>query len=127
VRFQVLTAASMMFRIIFWDVLPCKRLSTDVSEVRASSIIRAMVMDAARTSETSVDNYFIRQYIPEDKCEKGYCVYKERPLMHILSQMNPLYTLSIYFFKINFNIILKSKNKTLKRIFSFKFSKYIFY
>jgi hypothetical protein len=35
VRFQVLTAASMM-------------------------------MEAARTSETSVDNYFIRQYIPED-------------------------------------------------------------
>jgi hypothetical protein len=23
-RFQVLTAASMMFRIVFWDVLPCK-------------------------------------------------------------------------------------------------------
>jgi hypothetical protein len=27
VRFQVLTA-SMMFRIVFWDVLPCKKLST---------------------------------------------------------------------------------------------------
>jgi hypothetical protein len=26
VRFQVLTAASMMFRIIFWDVLPCKMI-----------------------------------------------------------------------------------------------------
>jgi hypothetical protein len=24
VRVQVLTAASMMFRIVFWDVLPCK-------------------------------------------------------------------------------------------------------
>jgi hypothetical protein len=24
VRFQVLTAASMKFRIVFWDVLPCK-------------------------------------------------------------------------------------------------------
>jgi hypothetical protein len=24
VRFQVLTAANMMFRIVFWDVLPCK-------------------------------------------------------------------------------------------------------
>jgi hypothetical protein len=23
-RFQVLTAASMMFRIVFWDILPCK-------------------------------------------------------------------------------------------------------
>jgi hypothetical protein len=24
VRFQVLVSASMMFRIVFWDVLPCK-------------------------------------------------------------------------------------------------------
>jgi hypothetical protein len=41
-------------------------LSTDVSEVHASSII-ALVMEAARTSETSVDIQLrIRQYIPED-------------------------------------------------------------
>jgi len=26
VRFEVLTAASMMFRIVFWDVLPCKMI-----------------------------------------------------------------------------------------------------
>jgi hypothetical protein len=26
-------------------------------------------MEEARTSETSVDNYFTRQYIPEDKSE----------------------------------------------------------
>jgi hypothetical protein len=26
VRFQVLTGASMMFRIVFWDVLPCKMI-----------------------------------------------------------------------------------------------------
>jgi hypothetical protein len=38
VRFQVLTAASMKFRILFWDVLPCKII---------------------------VDNYFTRKYIPE--------------------------------------------------------------
>jgi hypothetical protein len=25
-RFQVLTAASMIFRIVFWDVLPCKMI-----------------------------------------------------------------------------------------------------
>jgi hypothetical protein len=47
---------------------------TDVSEVRSASIIRvlsviAMMMEAARTSETSVENYFTRQYIPEDKSE----------------------------------------------------------
>jgi hypothetical protein len=36
------------------------------------------MMKAARTSETSVDNYFTRQYIPEDKSElhtttSGFC------------------------------------------------------
>jgi hypothetical protein len=41
----------------------------DVSEVRAASIIKALMMQAARTSETSDDNYFTRQYIPEDKPE----------------------------------------------------------
>jgi hypothetical protein len=28
-------------------------------------------MEAVRTSETSVDNYFTRQYIPEDNSEQG--------------------------------------------------------
>jgi hypothetical protein len=42
VRFQVLTVASMMFRIVFWDVLPCKMI---------------------------VDNHFTQQYIPEDNSE----------------------------------------------------------
>jgi hypothetical protein len=44
VRFQVLTAASIKFRIVFWDVLPCKII---------------------------VNNYFTRQYIPEDNSELG--------------------------------------------------------
>jgi hypothetical protein len=26
VRFQVLTAASVMFRVVFWDILPCKMI-----------------------------------------------------------------------------------------------------
>jgi hypothetical protein len=43
-------------------------LSTDVSEVRAVFII-ALMMEAALTSETSVENYFTRQYITEDKSE----------------------------------------------------------
>jgi hypothetical protein len=44
-------------------------MSTDVSEVRSASNIRAIIalMEAARTSETSVDIHFrTRQYIPED-------------------------------------------------------------
>jgi hypothetical protein len=40
----------MMFRTVFWDVLPG-------------------MIEAVRTSETSVDNYFTRQYIPEDNSE----------------------------------------------------------
>jgi hypothetical protein len=39
VRYQVLTAAGMMFRIVFWDILPCTMI---------------------------VDHHFTRQYIPED-------------------------------------------------------------
>jgi hypothetical protein len=33
------------------------------------------MMEAARTSETSVDNYFTRQYIPEDKSELHISTY----------------------------------------------------
>jgi hypothetical protein len=29
----------------------------------------SLMMEVARTSETSVDNYFTRQYIPEDNSE----------------------------------------------------------
>jgi hypothetical protein len=43
-------------------------LSIDVTEARATTNI-ALMMEAARTSETSVDNYITRQYIPEDKSE----------------------------------------------------------
>jgi hypothetical protein len=46
-----------------------KLLSPAVSEVRAATNI-ALMMEAARTSETSVYNYFTRQYIPEDKSER---------------------------------------------------------
>jgi hypothetical protein len=28
VRFQVLTAASMMFRVVFWDIMQCKITNT---------------------------------------------------------------------------------------------------
>jgi hypothetical protein len=42
-------------------------MSTYVSEVRAASIIRAVMMEAAHTSETSVDIQLrTRQYIAED-------------------------------------------------------------
>jgi hypothetical protein len=73
VRFQVLTTASMKFRV-FWDVAPCSLFRTDVSEVRTASIISAMVeavialmMEAVRTCETSVHTAeTTRHYIPAD-------------------------------------------------------------
>jgi hypothetical protein len=69
VRFQVLTAASMKFRL-FWDVAPCSHVKlTDVSAVLTADITRAMAlfMEAVRASETSVNfNVTTQRYIPED-------------------------------------------------------------
>jgi hypothetical protein len=52
-----------------WSSDVCSSDLTDISEVRAAYIIIALMMEAARTYETSVENYFTRQYIPEDKSE----------------------------------------------------------
>jgi hypothetical protein len=52
VRFQVLTAASMMFRIVIWDVLPCKMIID-----RRFRGAYSLMMEAVRTSETSVDMF----------------------------------------------------------------------
>jgi hypothetical protein len=68
-RFQVLTAASMMFRIVFWDILPCKMI-----------VDSSLMMEAVRTSQTSDDNHFTRQYIPEDNSEQ--CTIYQRFLSY---------------------------------------------
>jgi hypothetical protein len=53
-RFKVLTAATMKFRV-FWDVASCSHVEDD------------RISEAARTSETSVNlNMTTRRYIPED-------------------------------------------------------------
>jgi hypothetical protein len=49
---------------------------TDVSEVRAASIIRD------HPSETSVDNYFTRQYIPDDSSEL-LCAFSAYIVSHV--------------------------------------------
>jgi hypothetical protein len=46
---HVVTCMAVMFRAVFWVVLP--------------------MMEAVRTSETSVDNHFTRPYNPEDSSE----------------------------------------------------------
>jgi hypothetical protein len=77
VRFKVLTAASMKFRFVFWDVLPRKMIVDRRFRGMRCLHQGALMMGAARTSETSVDNYFTRQYIPEDKSElHGKFVYR---------------------------------------------------
>jgi hypothetical protein len=68
-----------MFRVVFWDILPCKMI-VDRNNCRptfqryvlppSSGRSNLMMLEAARTSWTSVDNYFIWQYIPEDKSER---------------------------------------------------------
>jgi hypothetical protein len=37
----------------------------------------SLMMEAVRTSETSVDNYFTRQYIPEDNSELQKIVFRD--------------------------------------------------
>jgi hypothetical protein len=62
ISFQWPTSMILLkFRIVFWDVLPCK------------IIIDRRFKSAARASKTSVDNYFTRQYIPEDYSELHTC------------------------------------------------------
>jgi hypothetical protein len=52
VRYQVIVAASMKMAV-FWDVAPC-RLVLDSSTIR---VIIALIMEAAGTTETSVNFY----------------------------------------------------------------------
>jgi hypothetical protein len=65
----------MKFRYVFWDVLPCKiivdRLFRGMCclHLQGDESIITLMMEAACTSETSVNNYFTWQYIPEDKSE----------------------------------------------------------
>jgi hypothetical protein len=49
----------MMFRAVFWVVMPCKMV-----------VESTLMMEAVRTSETSVDDHFTRQYNPEDSSEQ---------------------------------------------------------
>jgi hypothetical protein len=61
----------MKFRFVFWDVVPCK-IIVDL-RFRGKCCLHqsdsSLMMEAARTSETSVDNCFTRQCIPEDNSE----------------------------------------------------------
>jgi hypothetical protein len=65
VRFEDLTASSLEMRV-FWDIAPYSLARVD-RRFRRAYIIRAMMMEAVRTSETSVYcSETIWRYIPED-------------------------------------------------------------
>jgi hypothetical protein len=74
VSFQVLTVASMKFRIVFWIVLPCKIIVDRrfIPDDGGSTYLwnfgrhSSLMMEAARTSETSVDTHPLwwRQQVP---------------------------------------------------------------
>jgi hypothetical protein len=49
------------------------------------------MMEAVRTSETSVDNHFTRQYIPEDNSEH-HTRRRENLKSHILSRYDDVVT-----------------------------------
>jgi hypothetical protein len=64
----------MKFRV-FWDVLPCSQVDVDglfrgaywLHHQGDECTVIALMMEASRTSETSVNNYLTTwQYIPED-------------------------------------------------------------
>jgi hypothetical protein len=67
-------------------------LSTDVSE-------GTLMMEAARTSETSIDNYFTRQYIPEDNSEQFNAVLPSThwSFKQLLDIFRLKYTYNLYF------------------------------
>jgi hypothetical protein len=81
VRFQVLTAASMMFRAVLWVVLPCKM----IVDRRFRGAYCLHHQGWVRTSEKSVDNHFTRQYNPEDSSE-----HHTRRRENLKSHMNQL-------------------------------------
>jgi hypothetical protein len=68
--------------MLFWSSLNTHGVILAVYPL--SFVVLMNMMETARTSETSVDNYFTRQYIPEDKSE----LHTRRPenlKSHILS------------------------------------------
>jgi hypothetical protein len=65
----------MKFRIVFWDVLPCKIIVD--RRFRGTCCLHHQ--------EWVVENYFIRQYIPEDNFELNYsCFIFDKSLVRSL-------------------------------------------
>jgi hypothetical protein len=56
-----------LFRVVFWDILPCKM----IVDRRFRGAYCLLMMEAVCTSETSLENNFTRQSISEDNSEQA--------------------------------------------------------
>jgi hypothetical protein len=56
--------------MIFWQSCVCRGIKTNIIQMQYDRDVQAsLMMEAVRTSETSVDNHSTRQYNPEDSSE----------------------------------------------------------
>jgi hypothetical protein len=53
-----------------------KEMHTLLTKIEPFRAVSSLMMEAVRTSETSVDNHFTRQYNPEDSSEHHTQTYK---------------------------------------------------
>jgi hypothetical protein len=72
-----------MFRVVFWDILPCKM----IVDRRFRDDHSSLMMEAERTTETSVDKNFTRQFTPEDNSEH-HTRRRENLKSHIITLIN---------------------------------------
>jgi len=66
VRFQVLTAASMMFRVVFWVILPCKMIFDRRFRWRQYAPLKrrsTIILYGSITQKTTLN--IIRSYFPK--------------------------------------------------------------
>ena len=75
----------------------------------------SMEQSPPRGANRSAANHEINYILRNSKLH--YLAHKSTPTLHILSQMNKVQGLSLYFFPIHFNIILPSSPTSYKRLY----------
>jgi hypothetical protein len=96
--------------------------SSDLCLTVCNSQSNSMEQDPSWESDSHSVNQEISPVLWNPKVH--YHVHKNPPVDSILSQMNLVYILTPYFFKINFNIILPSMSRFPKQSLLFMFSDY---
>jgi hypothetical protein len=77
VRFQVLTAASMMFRVVFWDILPCKMITRQYIPEDNSEQNYPVHASSSTPSHTNRLTIFMvgGEFIPYLSDREIYCIF----------------------------------------------------